>query len=34
MVSGFNRYSLTSWGNRIFNGTNGIKATARQATVY
>ena len=34
MVTGFNRSSLTSWGNRIFNGTNGIRSTARQATVY
>ncbi|GAA1299186.1 cellulase family glycosylhydrolase [Saccharothrix xinjiangensis] len=34
MVTGFNRGSLTSWGNRIFNGSNGIKATSRQASVY
>jgi mannan endo-1,4-beta-mannosidase len=34
MVTGFNPAQLTSWGERIFNGANGIKATAREATVY
>ncbi|MEO6084327.1 MAG: glycoside hydrolase family 5 protein [Umezawaea sp.] len=34
MTSGFNRNSLTSWDNRIFNGSNGIRSTSRQATVY
>jgi mannan endo-1,4-beta-mannosidase len=34
MVTGFNPAQLTSWGDRIFNGANGIKATAREATVY
>ncbi|NUT47434.1 MAG: cellulase family glycosylhydrolase [Saccharothrix sp.] len=34
MVTNFTRSSLTSWGNRIFNGSNGIKSTSRQATVY
>ncbi|MCP2164063.1 glycoside hydrolase family 5 protein [Goodfellowiella coeruleoviolacea] len=34
MTNGFNPNSLTSWGQRIFNGANGIKATAKQATVY
>ena len=34
MVTAFNPAQLTSWGERIFNGANGIKATAREATVY
>ncbi|MFE5210562.1 cellulase family glycosylhydrolase [Streptomyces sp. NPDC056600] len=34
MVSGFNAGSLTSWGNRFFNGANGVAATSRRATVY
>jgi mannan endo-1,4-beta-mannosidase len=34
MATGFNPAQLTSWGERIFNGANGIKATAREATVY
>jgi mannan endo-1,4-beta-mannosidase len=34
MVTGFNPAQLTSWGERIFNGADGIKATAREATVY
>jgi mannan endo-1,4-beta-mannosidase len=34
MVTGFNPAQLTSWGDRIFNGANGIKATAREATIY
>jgi mannan endo-1,4-beta-mannosidase len=34
MVSGFNVNSLTSWGQRIFNGANGIRLTAREASVY
>ncbi len=34
MVSGFNSNSLTSWGNRIFNGANGISSTSKTATVY
>lgn len=33
MVTGFDLTRLTSWGQRIFNGTNGIKATSREATV-
>jgi mannan endo-1,4-beta-mannosidase len=31
---GFNPAQLTSWGTRVFNGTNGIRATARCATVF
>ncbi|MFE9751219.1 hypothetical protein ACFYOT_40465 [Saccharothrix saharensis] len=28
------RGGATAAGNRVFNGTNGIKSTARQVTVY
>ncbi|GAB1513557.1 cellulase family glycosylhydrolase [Actinophytocola sp. KF-1] len=34
MVTNFDPAQLTSWGQRLFNGTNGIKATSREATVY
>ncbi|MFK3980719.1 cellulase family glycosylhydrolase [Micromonospora sp. NPDC050397] len=34
MVTNFNAGSLTSWGQRIFNGANGIRQTAREASVY
>lgn len=34
MVTSFNASQLTSWGQRIFNGANGIKATAKQASIY
>ncbi len=34
MVNNFNPNSLTSWGQRIFNGADGIKSTAREASVY
>jgi len=34
MVTGFNPAQLSPWGTRIFLGPNGIKATARTATVY
>jgi mannan endo-1,4-beta-mannosidase len=34
MVTNFNPAQLTSWGQRIFNGPNGIRATAREATVF
>jgi mannan endo-1,4-beta-mannosidase len=34
MVTNFNAAQLTSWGTRLFNGANGIRATAREATVY
>lgn len=34
MVTNFNPAALTTWGQRLFNGANGIKATAREATVY
>ncbi|MEV0596324.1 cellulase family glycosylhydrolase [Nonomuraea cavernae] len=33
-VTSFNAANLTSWGQRLFNGANGIRATAREATVY
>ncbi|MET8161363.1 cellulase family glycosylhydrolase [Sphaerisporangium sp. NPDC005289] len=34
MVTNFNPSALTSWGQRIFNGANGIKQTARQASIF
>jgi mannan endo-1,4-beta-mannosidase len=34
LVTNFNASALTSWGQRLFNGANGIKATSREATVY
>ncbi|MBG0564199.1 cellulase family glycosylhydrolase [Actinoplanes aureus] len=34
MATNFNPDQLTTWGERIFNGANGIKATAREATVF
>ena len=34
MVTAFDPARLTSWGDRLFNGANGIKATAREATIY
>ncbi|ANB08347.1 beta-mannosidase [Streptomyces ambofaciens] len=34
MVNGFDANSLTGWGNRILNGSDGIAATSRTARVY
>jgi mannan endo-1,4-beta-mannosidase len=34
MVHNFNANSLTDWGKRIFSGTDGIAATAKEATIY
>nr|BFE56116.1 hypothetical protein GCM10020063_006420 [Dactylosporangium thailandense] len=34
MATNFNPNQLTTWGQRIFNGAHGIKATAKQASVY
>ncbi|MFB6774199.1 cellulase family glycosylhydrolase [Streptomyces sp. NPDC056337] len=34
MVNGFNANSLTGWGQRFFNGANGVAATSKPATVY
>ena len=34
MVTNFNPNQLTSWGQRIFNGANGIRSTSREATIY
>ncbi|MFJ6213093.1 cellulase family glycosylhydrolase [Streptomyces sp. NPDC092296] len=34
MVTNFNASQLTTWGQRIFNGANGIKSTAKEATVF
>ncbi|WP_307128410.1 cellulase family glycosylhydrolase [Streptomyces sp. B1I3] len=34
MVNGFDAGSFTRWGNRLFNGSNGISTTSERATVY
>jgi mannan endo-1,4-beta-mannosidase len=34
MATGFDPTRLTSWGQRIFNSANGIRATSKEATVY
>lgn len=34
MTNNFNPSSLSSWGQRIFNGANGIKQTAKEASVF
>ncbi|MFE1356484.1 cellulase family glycosylhydrolase, partial [Kitasatospora phosalacinea] len=34
LVTGFDKNSLTTWGNRLFNGANGIASTAKRATIY
>ncbi|WP_305783926.1 cellulase family glycosylhydrolase [Symbioplanes lichenis] len=34
MATNFDPAQLTTWGQRIFNGANGIKATAKEATIY
>ncbi|GAA2401637.1 cellulase family glycosylhydrolase [Streptomyces glaucosporus] len=34
MVEGFDPDALTPWGERLFNGADGIAATAEEATVY
>ncbi|WP_238413009.1 cellulase family glycosylhydrolase [Saccharothrix deserti] len=34
MATDFDPNRLTTWGQRIFNGPNGIKATAKEATIY
>ncbi|TDD20977.1 cellulase family glycosylhydrolase [Nonomuraea diastatica] len=34
MVNNFNASSLTSWGERIFHGANGIGQTSREATFF
>jgi mannan endo-1,4-beta-mannosidase len=33
-VTNFNVNQLTTWGQRLFNGANGIASTAREATIY
>ncbi|GAB2442681.1 hypothetical protein GCM10027187_00440 [Streptosporangium sandarakinum] len=33
-VTNFNTADLTSWGQRLFNGANGIAQTSREATIY
>ncbi|MGC4821429.1 cellulase family glycosylhydrolase [Micromonospora sp. DT63] len=34
MATAFNPASLTTWGQRVFNGANGIRQTAREASVF
>ncbi|MEU7844302.1 cellulase family glycosylhydrolase [Micromonospora sp. NPDC049114] len=34
MATAFNPANLTTWGQRIFNGANGIRQTAREASVF
>ncbi|MET7280086.1 cellulase family glycosylhydrolase [Kribbella sp. NPDC005582] len=34
MVRSFNPSNLTTWGQRFLNGTNGIRQSSRQATIY
>ncbi|GIF38286.1 cellulase family glycosylhydrolase [Actinoplanes xinjiangensis] len=34
MTNGFDAASLTTWGERIVNGPNGLKATSREATIF
>jgi mannan endo-1,4-beta-mannosidase len=34
LVTGFDPNRLTSWGQRLFNGANGIAATAKEASLY
>ena len=34
MAVNFEPTQLTTWGERIFNGANGIRATSREATIY
>ncbi|GLX99684.1 cellulase family glycosylhydrolase [Actinoplanes sp. NBRC 101535] len=34
LVTNFDPAQLTTWGQRLFNGANGIKATAKEATVF
>jgi mannan endo-1,4-beta-mannosidase len=34
LVTNFNPNQLTPWGERLFNGANGIRATAHEATIF
>jgi mannan endo-1,4-beta-mannosidase len=34
MATDFDPNRLTTWGERIFNGANGIKATAKEASIF
>jgi hypothetical protein len=34
MVTNFNPALMTPWGKRIFNGANGIRQTALEASIY
>ncbi|MBN1172451.1 MAG: glycoside hydrolase family 5 protein [Micromonosporaceae bacterium] len=33
-VNNWNASSLTSWGQRLFNGSNGIRSTSKQASIF
>ena len=33
-VTNFDPTQITSWGTRLFNGTNGIKSTAKEASIF
>jgi mannan endo-1,4-beta-mannosidase len=33
-VTSFNPGALTTWGTRLFNGTNGIRSTAKRAAIF
>ncbi|MFE1382962.1 cellulase family glycosylhydrolase [Streptomyces sp. NPDC058740] len=34
MVNGFDAGSLTAWGNRFFNGADGVSTTSTRATIF
>ncbi|GIE99387.1 cellulase family glycosylhydrolase [Paractinoplanes rishiriensis] len=34
MTTGFNASQLTTWGQRIVNGANGLKATSKEASIF
>ena len=34
VVQNFNAASLTTWGNTLINGSNGIKATSKRASIF
>ena len=34
IVTGYNASTLTNWGNVLFNDANGIKTTAKRASIY
>ena len=34
LATGFNKNTLSTWGERLFNGPNGIKATSTKASIF